>query len=58
MVSSFTNTNSFICMQLNGSKYYYVIAIIHFLHTVEWFQVLLFNTNNYFPYSSFIFTVK
>ena len=42
------NTNSsiqnysFVCTQLKGSKYFYVILIIQFnishLHTVKWFQ--------------------
>ena len=50
MVSTIANINnsfqhySFICTQLNSSKYCYVIPIIQFLHTVEYFQTFLSNT--------------
>ena len=37
---------SCICIQLNGSEYYDEIQTIQFLHTVEWFQVFLYNSNN------------
>ena len=37
---------SFISIQSNDSKYYYVIPIIQFRHPIREFQVLLFNTNN------------
>ena len=36
----------FTIIQLNGPKYWYIIPIITFRHTVEEFQVFLFNTNN------------
>ena len=48
-----SNTNnsiqdySFICCQLNGSNYSYVIAMISVLKAVEWFQLLLSNTDNF-----------
>ena len=38
---------SFICTELNGSKYCYVILIIQFLHKVKWFQVFLSKTNSF-----------
>ena len=45
VVSSITNRNSFICEQLNGLKYWYPTRFTH-LQTVQWFQELLWNTNN------------
>ena len=47
-VKSFPNSSVLfiICTKSNGSKYYYIILIIQFLHTVKGFQVLLFNTIN------------
>ena len=47
---------SFICTQSNGSLYGYVIPIIHLMHIVNEFQVLLFNTNNSVQHYSFIYT--
>ena len=45
-----SNTNNFICTQLNGFEYcYFTLAILfNILHlrTVKYFQVLLCNTNN------------
>ena len=35
MISYITNTNFFICKQLNGSKYSYEIPITELLHTVK-----------------------
>ena len=45
---------SFICRQLNGSKYWYEILLIQFRLTVKGFLILLFHTNNSIPYYSFI----
>ena len=47
---------SFTCIQLNSSKYCYVISIIQFRHTIKEFQVLLFSTNNSIQLYLFIFT--
>ena len=47
---------SFICKQLNGSKYCYIIPIIQFWHTLKEFQILLFNTNNSIQHYSLICT--
>ena len=62
---------SFIYIQSNGSKYFYVIPIILcciqvnvfkystqivYLYTLEWFQVLLYNTNNGNEHQSFVYT--
>ena len=43
---------SFICTQLNGSKYCLIIPIIPFRHTFKEFQELVFNRNNSFQYYS------
>ena len=51
--NSFIQLYSFVCIELNGSKYWYVIPIIQFSHTVKEFQVLLFNTNNSIQQYSF-----
>ena len=41
---------AFICTQFNDFKYCYLAQTILFniicLHTVKWFQILLYNTNN------------
>ena len=48
--------HSFICSQLNGSKYCYLMLIILFIHlfTVKWFQVLLFDAN--YSIHSFVYS--
>ena len=47
---------SYIWTQSNGSKYFYVIPIIQFTHTVKEFQVLLCITNNSIKHQSFFYT--
>ena len=49
---------SFICTHLNGSKYFYVIPIILFRHTIKDFPAFLFNTNHSIENFSFVCTVK
>ena len=60
MVSSIAHTNSFICTQLNSSKYWCAIPIIQFLQfymcTVKGLLVLLFKSNNSIQYYTFIST--
>ena len=50
----FVDNTSFICTQLNGFKYSYVISIIQFRHTGEEFQVLLLNINNSIQHYLFV----
>ena len=47
---------SFICTQLNGSKYCNAMQMIQYKQTLKELQVLLFNTNNSIQYYSFVCT--
>ena len=47
---------SSIFTESNDSKYYYVLPIIQFRHTVKEFQVLLFNIYNSIQYYSIVYT--
>ena len=44
--------------KVNGSKYYYVLPIIQYRHTVKEFKLLLFNTNYSIQHYSFVFTQR
>ena len=57
-MSSIAATDSFVCTQLNDSKYYNVISINQFLHTVKFFQVSQFNTNYSVQHYSFVCPIK